>query len=189
MAETDTSLTPEEKKKLLGIARDTIEKRANGERPVPPEEASGALSESRGAFVTLHKHGHLRGCIGCFVGEGPLAETIQRMAISAGWEDPRFPPVRKEEVDDIDIEISVLSPLREIDDVSEIEVGRHGIYITKGFYRGVLLPQVATEQGWDRDTFLSHTCIKAGLSPDAWKNKDLKIEVFTAEIFGELENR
>jgi uncharacterized protein len=185
---TEPLLTAAERKLLLSIARDTLTQYArNGKRPAPPAELSPALRERCGAFVTLHRRGSLRGCIGTFVGEGPLAETIGRMAVAAGWEDPRFPHVKADEIGDIDLEISVLSPLREIRDVSEIEVGKHGIYITKGYYRGVLLPQVATEQGWDRDTFLSHTCIKAGLPPETWRQGGVKIEIFSAQVFGELE--
>jgi len=107
--------------------------------------------------------------------------------LSASLNDPRFPPLTEEELRDIDIEISVLSPLKEIQDVSEIEVGRHGIYITRGYQSGVLLPQVATEYGWDRETFLQHTCQKAGLPPDAWKQEGTKIEIFDAQVFGEKD--
>ena len=140
-----------------------------------------------GAFVSLHKQGGLRGCIGTFIGLRPLVNTVQEMAISASLNDPRFPPVSEDELKEIDIEISVLSPLREIKDLSEIEVGRHGIYITRGYLSGVLLPQVATEYAWDRDTFLQHTCQKAGLPPDAWKQEGTKIEIFSAQVFGEKD--
>jgi len=108
------------------------------------------------------------------------------MAIASGWEDPRFPPLDASELDEIEIEISVLSPLRPARP-EEIEVGKHGVYITKGFYRGVLLPQVAVEYGWDRETFLAQTCLKAGLHPDAWKEPDTKIEIFSAEVFSEKD--
>lgn len=179
-------LGPEDKKALLQIARETIAGLARaGKKPPLPFPLGPGLTARNGAFVSLHRHGQLRGCIGTFVGEGPLAATVQNMAAAAAFEDPRFSSLREDELAAIDLEISVLSPMIEVKDVKEIEVGRHGIYVTKGYYRGVLLPQVATEQGWDRETFLSHTCIKAGLPPDAWKKGGLKIEVFTAEVFGE----
>jgi uncharacterized protein len=181
-------LSREEKITLLKIARDTVTARAY-HRPLPllPDPLPPALARSAGAFVTLHKLGQLRGCIGNFFAEGPLAAMVQNMAVAAGWEDPRFSPVSDSELAKLDIEISVLSPLREISEVKEIEVGKHGIFITKGYYRGVLLPQVATEYGWDRETFLAHTCQKAGLPMDAWKKGGLKIEIFSAEVFGEKE--
>ena len=185
---SEQPLRQQDKKLLLDIARQTVEVLARtGKKPELPASLPDSVKGRQGAFVTIHKRGQLRGCIGTFTGEGELAVTVQRMARSAGWEDPRFSPLGEKELFDIDLEISVLSPLREINDVDEIEVGKHGIYITRGFHRGVLLPQVAVEQGWDRDTFLSHTCLKAGLSPDAWKKEKLKIEVFTAEVFGEKE--
>lgn len=183
----DEKLSPEEKRRLLEVARTTIrEHLEKGEVGKQPATSPG-LARPCGAFVTLHKHGELRGCIGTFTSPRPLVATIQEMALSSSQRDPRFPPLGAEELDDVDIEISVLSPLRQIGDVSEIEVGRHGIYITRGMRSGVLLPQVATEYGWDRTTFLEHTCLKAGLPPDAWKLDDTRIEVFEAEVFGEEE--
>ena len=137
--------------------------------------------------MTLRQDGRLRGCIGSFVGTGPLIDTVREMAISASTRDPRFPPLTTAELEEVDLEISVLSPLRQIDDPSEIEVGRHGIFITRGFHSGVLLPQVATEYGWDRETFLEHTCAKAGLPADAWRDPETQIEVFEAQVFGEKE--
>jgi AmmeMemoRadiSam system protein A len=151
--------------------------------PLPPAE--GIFGEECGAFVTLHKKGHRRGCIGNMVGRGPLIETIQEMAISSSTQDPRFHRVTIEEMEEIDIEISVLSPMRRIKDVDEIEVGKHGIIMRRGMYQGVLLPQVATEYGWNRETFLENTCYKAGLPGDAWKDPATVIEIFSAEVFGE----
>jgi AmmeMemoRadiSam system protein A len=180
-------LNPQEQKTLLRIARETIGRKTRGDKPGKVEIPSESLERPCGAFVSLHKHGQLRGCIGTFTSSRPLVNTVQEMAVSASAQDPRFPPVGEDELEDVDIEISVLSPLREIKDVSEIEVGRHGIYITKGFHSGVLLPQVAVEYGWDRDTFLEHTCIKAGLPPDTWKQAGVKIEIFEAQVFGEKE--
>ncbi len=107
------------------------------------------------------------------------------MAVAAASQDPRFPPLSRDELDEVDLEISVLSPLRRIKDVSEIEVGKHGIYIISPRGRGVLLPQVATEYGWDRDTFLDQTCVKAGLAPGCWRDPSTEIYIFSAQIFGE----
>jgi AmmeMemoRadiSam system protein A len=180
-------LSNEEKKTLLKLARKTIEQYLkDGSRAKLPE-AMGMLGERCGAFVTLHSHGQLRGCIGNMVGRGPIVETIREMAIAAATQDPRFHRVATEELKDIDIEISVLSPMKRITDVSEIEVGTHGILMRQGLNQGVLLPQVATEYGWDRETFLAHTCLKAGLSTEAWKDPSTVIEIFSAEVFGEKE--
>ena len=137
--------------------------------------------------MTLTSRGRLRGCIGYIEALKPLRETISEMAASAAFEDWRFPPVTESELEDIEIEISVLSPLRRIDDPSLIEVGTHGIIVTKGGKRGLLLPQVALEWKWDRETFLRQTCIKAGLPEDAWKEDGTAIEIFSADIFNERE--
>ncbi|MBN2498219.1 MAG: AmmeMemoRadiSam system protein A [Deltaproteobacteria bacterium] len=180
-------LSEEERVELLSLARETIRKKITKGRLEPLEPPSGKLARPCGAFVSLHKRGDLRGCIGTFVSSRPLQDTVAEMAISAATRDPRFPPVTEPELAEIDVEISVLSPLREIDDPADIEVGRHGIYISRGLRSGVLLPQVATEYGWDRETFLQHTCLKAGLPPDAWRELGTKIELFEAEVFGEKE--
>jgi AmmeMemoRadiSam system protein A len=134
--------------------------------------------------VTIKQSGQLRGCIGNFVSDKPLWRLVQEMAISAATQDPRFYPMKPEDLDSFELDISVLSPLKMIDDVEEIVVGTHGIYIIKNHCRGVLLPQVATEYGWDRDTFLRHTCLKAGLPEDSWK-KGCEIYIFSAQVFGE----
>lgn len=180
-----SELTPEEKKHLLQIARQTISKHLKKDRVEQERPDTEALAAPCGAFVTLHRRGMLRGCIGTFVSSRPLLDTVQEMAISASTKDPRFAPMSADELGEVDLEISVLSPLRQIKDPNDIEVGRHGIFITRGFYSGVLLPQVATEQGWDTDTFLQQTCVKAGLPTDAWKDPATKIEVFEAQVFGE----
>lgn len=181
----DFKITDTEKETLLKLARNTIETWVrNGKKP-PLPKIEGNLGLETGAFVTLHKRDQLRGCIGHMVGSAPLVETVQNMAIAASTEDPRFPRVTEGELADIDIEISVLSPMKRITDVNEIEVGRHGIILGNGWNRGVLLPQVATEQGWGRETFLQNTCLKAGLSPDTWKDPETIIEIFSAEVFGE----
>ncbi len=178
-------LSDQEKKTLLTLVRDTITRWIENEKKPPLPEVTDNLKTETGAFVTLHKNGDLRGCIGHMIGTAPLIQTIQDMAIAASTQDPRFPPVQATEIPDLDIEISVLSPMKRIQDVSEIEVGTHGILLGKGWQRGVLLPQVATEQGWNRDQFIEHTCLKAGLPTDAWKDNDTIIEIFSAEVFGE----
>jgi len=184
-----TSLSERAKKTLLEAARRAIEAELSG-LPTPlPSVSDAALLEPRGAFVTLHKKGALRGCIGIFESTKPLIEVVMDMAISAAFHDPRFPPLHPAELPEVDIEISALSPLRPISSPDEIQVGKHGIYITLGPYRGVLLPQVATEHGWDRDTFLDQTCWKAGLAPGCWKDPACRISIFTAEIFGEHPHR
>jgi hypothetical protein len=180
----DAGLTSSDKKTLLDIVRKTIECRLDA-RPVPESAVlSDVLREKRGAFVTLKKEGALRGCIGYIQAVKPLYETVEEMAEAAAFQDPRFSPVRKNELRQMSVEISVLTPLREIRDVAEIEVGRHGIYIVRGGSSGLLLPQVAVEYGWDRETFLSQTCHKAGLPTSAWRDKQTRILIFSAEIFG-----
>ena len=176
-------LSDKDKKTLHAIARNAIESQSLG-KPFPEVDISSrTLQEKRGAFVTLHKQGNLRGCIGYIRGQKPLHQTIREMAIAAAFQDSRFKPVTQSELDDLDIEISVLTPLQKIAGVEEITVGEHGIYIIKDYNSGLLLPQVATEQGWDRKTFLEHTCTKAGLPEDAWKDSSTEIYIFSADIF------
>jgi AmmeMemoRadiSam system protein A len=179
----DLGLTQEDKKTLHTIAKTVIENKARGTALPEFKIESSILKENWGAFVTLQKRGQLRGCIGYIEGHGPLHKTIEEMAEAAAFRDPRFSPVKEKELPELDIEISVLTPLKKIKDVSEIQVGTHGIYIKKRWYSGLLLPQVATEYGWDRQTFLEHTCQKAGLPPAAWKEKDTEIYIFSADIF------
>ena len=181
----ESDLTDSDMRFLLSYARHIIESSFNKEKAGLDIPASGILREKRGGFVTLHKNGGLRGCIGYIEAIKPLVDTIAEMAEAAAFHDHRFPPLQKEELLDITIEISVLSPVRKIEDVSNIVVGKHGIIISAGGHRGLLLPQVATEWKWDRETFLSQTCMKAGLDPDAWKNKGTIIEIFSAKIFSE----
>jgi AmmeMemoRadiSam system protein A len=177
-------LTPEEKRELVRIARQSLEFAVMG-RPGPDlKPLTETLQEKRGAFVTLKTRGELRGCIGYIEPLKPLYITVSEMAVSAGTADPRFYPVQERELGEIDIEISVLTPLKLVHGVGEIEVGRDGIYIIKDYRSGVLLPQVATEYGWDSQTFLEQTCLKAGLPTDAWQ-KGAKVYTFSAEIFGE----
>jgi AmmeMemoRadiSam system protein B/AmmeMemoRadiSam system protein A len=179
----DLGLSEGEKKMLHQIAKTVIESKTKG-KPVPEFKIdSPVLKENRGAFVSLHKKGQLRGCIGYIEGRGPLHQTIEEMAEAAAFRDPRFTPVTEKELSELEIEISVLTPLKKIVDINEIEVGKHGIYIKKGWYSGLLLPQVATEYGWDRKAFLEHTCQKAGLPSNAWKDKDIEIYIFSADVF------
>jgi AmmeMemoRadiSam system protein B/AmmeMemoRadiSam system protein A len=179
----DLGLNSEEKKTLHQIAKTVIENKARGKAVPEFKIDAPILKENRGAFVTIHKKGQLRGCIGYIEGRGPLYKTVEEMAEAAAFRDPRFTPVSEKELSDLDVEISVLTPLKKITDPSEIEVGKHGIYIKKGWYSGLLLPQVATEYGWDRQTFLEHTCLKAGLPTHAWKDKNIEIYIFSADIF------
>lgn len=176
------NLSVHEKEQLKNLARQTIEEVLFG-RNKSEFEPTEKLKEKHGAFVTIKKNNQLRGCIGYIRGILPLYETVREMAIQAAFGDPRFSPLQKDELNNIDIEISVLTPMKKISDISEIEVGVHGIYIEKGPYSGLLLPQVATEHHWDRITFLENTCYKAGLQKDAWKLKDTVIHVFSADIF------
>ncbi len=179
-----TPLNPDEKDRLLDIARQTITQFLETGTVPSFEVSEPNLFQRRGAFVTLKKHGQLRGCIGDLIPRRLLYLTVQSVAISAAVNDRRFLPVTKDELKDIDIEISVLSPIEPIADVSEIQVGRHGLIIVKGQNQGVLLPQVAVENNWDRDEFLRQICLKAGLPEDAWQ-EGARLYVFTAEVFGE----
>ncbi|NMC74006.1 MAG: AmmeMemoRadiSam system protein A [Geobacteraceae bacterium] len=177
-------ISPEEQQLLLQIAREAIHEAVGAGSPCEKQEGKGNLLEKRGCFVTITTRGRLRGCIGLFSSDKPLCSTVREMAIAAATKDPRFYPLTKDELGEIELEISVLSPLKKIQSIEEIQVGVHGIYIEKNMFRGVLLPQVASEHGWDRTTFLEQTCLKAGLEPDAWKN-EADIYIFSAQIFGD----
>jgi len=142
------------------------------------------LQTENGVFVTLHKEGRLRGCIGCFISKDPLYKTVQDFVINSAVKDHRFSPVDKSEIEDLDIEISVLSPMRKIDNIDEIELGKHGIWIKKGLRNGTFLPQVATDAGWTLEEFLGHCAQdKAGIGWDGWKDAD--IFIYTTEVFSE----
>jgi hypothetical protein len=180
---TDLGLTDGEKDILHTIARTAIESKCLAHNYPAINITSQTLKEKRGAFVTLHKKGNLRGCIGYIRPQKPLHQTIREMALAAAFQDSRFKPVTKSELKDLEIEISVLTPLKRISSIDEIKVGKHGIYIMKDFHSGILLPQVATENSWDRETFLEHTCTKAGLPDTAWKEKNTEIYIFSADIF------
>jgi uncharacterized protein len=173
------------RRELLALARTTLRSYfQTGKVPEYKPENPG-LSSPGGAFVSLHKGEELRGCIGLLASDGELYRTVQRCALSAALEDSRFHPVTEHEVQGLSIEISVLSPLERIQDPALIEVGRHGLVISLGAMRGLLLPQVAAKYGWNRDTFLAQTCRKAGLPPDAWHSPKAAIYVFEAQVFSD----
>lgn len=180
----------EERGLLLRAARAAIEAHLRGVDFQAPAgaEARGALALKSGAFVTLKRRadGELRGCVGLMRAERPLVETVVAMAVAAATEDGRFEPVTLEQLPGLAIEISALGPMRPIRP-EDVEVGRHGLLISLGRRRGVLLPQVPLEQGWDRETFLAHTCWKAGLPEDAWRDPSAELLGFTATVFGEGE--
>ena len=178
-------LTQKEKKALLDIAKNAIAAKIENQKTPEMKIDSETLQSKRGAFVTLKKHGHLRGCIGYIKAYKPLWETVQEMAVAAAFYDPRFPSLKPDEVQHLSFEISVLSPFKRVKDINEIEAGRHGLYIVRGYHSGLLLPQVATEYKWDRETFLRETCHKAGLPPDAWMNEETEIYIFSADYFGD----
>src|SRR6188768_1014104 len=164
--------TDAQQRALVEVARSAVTGAiAGGSTPAPQPAGLENLPEASGAFVTLKRDGQLRGCIGTLECRRPLAEEVARVAVSAAREDPRFDPLRPAELDDLDVEVSVLGPLEAIDplDPAAIEIGRHGLVVEQGHRRGLLLPQVATEWGWDRLEFLAHTCAKAGLPADCWQ--------------------
>ena len=176
-------LDQDDQQVLLRMARQALMARVHGQSP-PPVERGGALNQPLGAFVTLHRRGELRGCLGRVGVEAPLSETIVDLAAIVADSDPRFEEVSPHELADIEIEISVLTPEEEVKSVEEIEVGRHGLIVEQGYRRGLLLPQVATEHGWNATTFLEHACRKAMLPPDAWRN-GATIFTFEAQVFAE----
>ena len=184
MSEFAAEYSAEVRRWLLRLAHQSIREAVTGVSS-PTPAASAHLREERGAFTTLHSHGNLRGCIGHILAMAPLEQTIRETARAAALEDPRFPPVIEAELESLQLEISVLSPMFEIAP-EDVVVGRHGLMVSYGGRRGLLLPQVAPEWGWDRETFLNQTCRKAGLRPDQWKH-GAKLEAFTAEVFGESE--
>jgi uncharacterized protein len=174
---------------LLSLARKTIsEHLQNHSVSLPSPVPEGPLLEKCGAFVTLTQGKQLRGCIGYTASRKPLYETVMDCAISAATRDPRFSSLEIDELPRTHIEISVLSPFFEIQDVNEIEVGKHGLMVSRGNQRGLLLPQVATEHHLNRERFLDQTCLKAGLPVKSWKEPGMRIEAFTAMVFGETGN-
>lgn len=186
-------ITASDKDMLLSMARKTLEEYLKTgkvpdffkDKPVPEN-----LKKEAGMFVTLHKNDNLRGCIGYVLPRGPLFSSVVDLAISSATRDPRFPPVKYDDLKDIHIEISVMSPLKKVENTNEIVMGKHGVYVKKGFNSGLFLPQVATETGWDKETFMAELCRgKAGLPANAWKDKNTEIYIFTADIFGEEKTR
>ena len=179
-----------DKKALLQIARKSVESAVKGisNDQTQAEPFSQVLKEKNGAFVTLRTRGTLRGCIGRMVSDIPLHKLVSEMAVSAATEDPRFNQIQPSELDDLEIDISVLSPLQKVENPLDFELGRHGIYIKKDSTTGCFLPQVAVDTGWTREEFLTQCCsTKAGLSPDAWKREDVDVYIFTSEIISEKD--
>jgi AmmeMemoRadiSam system protein A len=176
-------LDVEEQNRLLRLARQTLEARVRREPGLPPE-IDDPRDLACGAFVTIHCSGQLRGCLGRLESTWSLRRVVAHLAEAVADSDPRFEPVEARELPILAIEISVLTPEREIQSLTEIEVGRHGLIVEHASHRGVLLPQVAAEYRWDRMTFVEHTCVKAGLAPDAWR-RGARLLVFEAQVFGE----
>jgi AmmeMemoRadiSam system protein A len=186
--ESKMLLNESQRKKLLQIARESMTSFVKDGKRKTFTESDPVLNEPMGAFVTLREEGELRGCIGNMVAQGPLCKAVADMAIEAATGDPRFPPVQPQELDKIDLEISVLSPMKRVASPDEIKIPGHGVLVRRGFRSGVYLPQVATETGWNKEEFLTSLCAhKAGLAPDAWKDPSTEVYTFTAEVFAEKE--
>lgn len=178
-------LSRKEQLYVLDFARKTIECKASGKDLPKFDDSFLVLKEERGVFVTLNKKGNLRGCIGLLSTMKPLHESIQEVAQAAAFQDPRFQPVTRDELPEIDIEISIITPIRRVKNIKKIKVGRHGLLVRYGDAQGLLLPQVAVKNAWSRRTFLEHTCVKAGLPRDAWQHPETEIMTFSAHIFTE----
>jgi uncharacterized protein len=178
------TLSTADRKLLLQLAREAILSSVRTGKLPEREVHAPHLLGQQGCFVTIKQKGELRGCIGNFISEKPLHQLVQEMAVSAATHDPRFYPMKEQDLVSFELEISVLSALTKIESPDEVEVGRHGLYLEKNFSRGVLLPQVAVEHGWDKETFLNKTALKAGLKQDDWK-EGTDIYVFTAQVFAE----
>lgn len=185
MSRTDRGLCDEERRVLLRLARASIESRLEGTPQPEPELTDGPLTEHRGAFVTLTIDGKLRGCIGHVVGVEALWRSVRSNAVAAAFRDPRFPPVDSSELHQIAIEISAMSALEELKNPESLEIGRHGLLVERGPARGLLLPQVAADNNWDRATFLDQTCRKAGMDPGCWELEDTRVFTFTVDNFEE----
>lgn len=181
-------ITDSEKTWILQQARHTIAETIGVESLAPAIIDDKTLRMTCGVFVTIIRSGRLRGCIGMIESEKPLYRTVAEMAAAAARHDPRFPGIDAREFSDVSIEVSVLSPLRRIAGLDDIVIGQHGLVVQKEMTRGLLLPQVASEHGWNALTFVEETCAKAGLPPDAWKDERVELYVFTAEVFGEEDN-
>jgi AmmeMemoRadiSam system protein A len=177
-------LADREKQLLLELARRALTAGVEKRESIPDFPADEALRQPGGAFVTLHRRGRLRGCVGQLPSKEPLVEVVAHCAKAAALEDPRFKPVRADEIAEIEIELSILSGLEDVT-LGRIEAGKHGLVVSRGWQRGVLLPQVATEFKWQAARFLEETCVKAGLEREAWKDPQTRIQAFTAEVFSE----
>lgn len=178
-------LTDDEKRELLRIARATLREYFHTGRIPPGKPHRDSLTAEAGAFVSLHREGELRGCIGKQQETTALFRTIQEMTIAAATRDPRFEPIDEDEVEDIEIEISVLGGATTLRSPADIEIGAHGLSVEHQGQRGLLLPQVAAKHGWDAETFLTEVCRKAGLGDDAWKQPDAVVQVFPAQVFND----
>jgi AmmeMemoRadiSam system protein A len=177
----------EHEQSLLKVARDSVSAAVRKETLVSVRSDDAKLNEHCGCFVTLKNNEALRGCIGQFTSEKPLIKLVSEMAVASATNDPRFlvDPIKADELESLDVEISVLSPLKRTDDPLSLRFGVDGIYIKKGNRSGCFLPQVATETGWTKEQFLTHCCVqKAGLSADAWRESDVQVYLFTADVFG-----
>ena len=174
-----------DKKALLKLARMSINNNFKHLSAPQRPEGTEILDAPCGAFVTLHKKGKLRGCIGQITASQALWKTVRDVALSSAFQDTRFAPLKEKELTACDIEISVLSPFEQCPDPKKIEVGKHGLMVKKGYFSGLLLPQVPIEWGWNREEFLDHTCNKAGLPAGSWKDESTTILWFTAIVFGE----
>jgi AmmeMemoRadiSam system protein A len=179
-------LPNDEKRSLLQIARSAIESVLTHGKAAKIPSPSGNLAIPSGAFVTLHRNGRLRGCIGRVIAVEPLAYVVADCAVAAATSDPRFSRLHLAELHELQIEISVLSCPQEVSG-EDVQPGIHGVIISRGENRGILLPQVAADHGWARERFLEETCEKAGLPPDAWRDPATRIEVFTAEVFSDSD--
>jgi AmmeMemoRadiSam system protein A len=180
-------LTEEERRWLLSLARSTIAARLQKRRLPDVFPPDGPLTRIRGAFVTLTENGALRGCIGHVVGTEPLWRSVRSNAVNAAFHDPRFPAVATRELPRLSLEISALTTLWAVEAPSDIVIGRDGLLVERGPYRGLLLPQVADHQGWSPEEFLDQTCRKAGMQPGCWHDADARISAFSAEVFSEHE--
>jgi len=186
--EGENMLNNQQRNKLLQIARASINTYLQTGKKMEISETDPILKQEMGIFVTLNKHEELRGCIGNLTASQPLYLAVRDMAVEAAVDDPRFSALTLAELKDVDIEISVLSPLKRVDSADKIELGKHGVLVRKGYQSGVFLPQVATETGWSKEEFLNNLCVhKAGLAQDAWKDKQTELYIFNAEVFSEKE--
>ena len=178
-------LSLDEKRTLLAAARSAIEAKFLKKHPPLGVVKSPSLIEKKGAFVTLTVEGNLRGCIGRVEPQTPLFETVSEMAVSAAFQDPRFPPLTLPELSRCVLEISVLSALKRLSDLRELEVGKQGLMVRRGFSSGLLLPQVAAHNRWSAEEFFGQGCLKAGIPIDAWRKPETELFTFTAEVFSE----